>query len=180
LGLAAVLGIVKGHKGDIEVASRPGTGTTFTILLPACERADAKGHAPKFFLAGDSARLTILVVDDEEIVIRTATTALESRGFSVVTASNGSEAIDVLRKRTEIAFVILDLTMPIMTGEQAIPLIRDARPDLPIILTSGYNEAEISRRFTSSGIADVLQKPYTLDALISKVKQGLQTQAQLK
>ena len=69
--------------------------------------------------------------------------------------------------------------MPVMTGEQAIPLIRDARPDLPIILTSGYNEAEISRRFTSSGIADVLQKPYTVDALISKVKQGLQTQSQL-
>jgi CheY-like chemotaxis protein len=90
-----------------------------------------------------------------------------------------AEALDVLSKRSEIALVILDLTMPVMTSEQAIPLMKDARPDLPIILTSGYNEAEISRRFTSSGIADVLQKPYTVDALISKVKQGLQTQAQL-
>jgi two-component system cell cycle sensor histidine kinase/response regulator CckA len=104
---------------------------------------------------------------------------LESRGFGVVTASIGAEALDVLRKVSGISIVILDLTLPVMTGEQAIPPIKDAKPGLPIILSSGYNEAEISRPFTATGIAEVLQKPYTVDALISTVKQVLHSHAQV-
>ncbi len=88
----------------------------------------------------------------------------------VLAATNGAEALDVLRADANISIAILDLTMPVMTGEQALPLIRAAYPEIPIILSSGFNEAEISR----AGIAGVLQKPYTVSAVISKVTQAHQ------
>jgi two-component system, cell cycle sensor histidine kinase and response regulator CckA len=100
--------------------------------------------------------------------------ALGRGGFNVLAASNGAEAIDVLRADASISIVILDLTMPVMTGEQALPLIKAMRPELPIILSSGYNEAELSRRFASAGIAGVLQKPYTVSAITAKVTAALQ------
>ncbi len=173
LGLAAVLGIVKGHEGDIDVVSRPGAGATFTVLLPVCERARTEHRDSKPSPEPEAARGTVMVVDDEEIVLRTASAALRSRGFRAVTAPGASEALDILRGGSEISLVILDLTMPVMTGEQAIPLIKQIRPELPIILSSGYSEAEIVRRFSSAGIADVLQKPYTVDELLSRVNRVL-------
>ena len=113
------------------------------------------------------------MVDDEAIVRNTATAALERRGFRVVVATNGAEAVDVLRADARISLVILDLTMPVMTGEQALPLIRAMRPGIPIILSSGFDETEISRRFASAGLAGVLQKPYTVTAITFKVEQAL-------
>jgi two-component system cell cycle sensor histidine kinase/response regulator CckA len=174
LGLAAVLGIVKGHHGDIDVGSQPGVGTTIRIFLPASERAGSSRQGPDPVAVVRAPNQTVLVVDDEAIVLKTAAAALERGGFRVLAATNGAEALDVLRADANISIVILDLTMPVMTGEQALPLIRAAYPEIPIILSSGYNEAEISRRFASAGIAGVLQKPYTVSAVISKVTQALQ------
>jgi two-component system cell cycle sensor histidine kinase/response regulator CckA len=113
-------------------------------------------------------------VDDEEIVRKVASAALKGAGFCILAATNGAEALDVLRSHPEISLVILDLTMPVMNGEQAIPLIKALRPDLPIILSSGYSEAELSRRFVSSGISGFLQKPYTISAILSKVRRNLE------
>jgi two-component system cell cycle sensor histidine kinase/response regulator CckA len=93
----------------------------------------------------------------------------------VLLAKNGAEAIGILRETPGISIVILDLTMPVMTGEQALPIMREMRPELPIILSSGFNEAEIYRRFAAAGIAGVLQKPYRLSVITQKVAQALET-----
>jgi PAS domain S-box-containing protein len=173
LGLAAVLGIIKGHRGDIEVVSRPGQGTTFRILLPASNRPVAA--AGILFIEPASAGQTVLIVDDEEIVRNTATAALERQGYRILVAGNGAQAIEKLRADCSIALVILDLTMPVMTGEQAIPIIKEMRPDVPVILSSGFGEAEVLDRLSSGGITDFLQKPYNVAEVISKVNHHLQT-----
>jgi CheY-like chemotaxis protein len=104
---------------------------------------------------------TILVADDEEMVRKVAKLSLESYGYRVVLASNGKEAIDVLREMSQsIDLIVLDLTMPIMGGEEAFEHLRAVRADVPIVLSSGYNETEATRRFAIGGIAGFVQKPY--------------------
>jgi two-component system cell cycle sensor histidine kinase/response regulator CckA len=174
LGLAAVLGIVKGHRGDIAVESQPGVGAAFRIYLPLSERAGAARRQPEADAGAAATGQTVLVVDDEAIVRKLAALALERRGFRVLVANHGQEALDVLRSNPGISLVILDLTMPVMTGEQTLPVIRAMYPEIPVILSSGFNEAEISRRFASSGIAGVLQKPYTISGIVLKVVQAIQ------
>jgi PAS domain S-box-containing protein len=173
LGLAAALGFVKRHCGDVEVFSQMGAGTTFRIFLPSSDRKGSALPRTEAAAAPGVAGQTVLVVDDEEMVRNTATAALERQGFRVLAAGNGAEALDILGSESGISLVILDLTMPVMTGEQTVPLIQAMRPDIPIILSSGFGETEISNRFASSGVADFLQKPYSATAIVSKVTKVL-------
>jgi len=160
LGLAAVAGIVRALHGAVSVESVAGEGTTFRVMLPAGSRSEVqpKPHEP------------ILVVDDEEIVRTTARAMLLSRGYQVLLAEDGQKALEIFGERKgEIALVLLDMAMPLMSGEETLRLLKSLRPDLPVIVSSGYSEREAIRRFGGLGVAGFLQKPYTVNALLDKV-----------
>jgi CheY-like chemotaxis protein len=172
LGMAAVLGIVRGHKGAVKIYSEVGKGTTFKILFPATEApgekrglAQAKrGTSEDVPVPGFSG--TILVADDEETLCAVGKEMLERMGFSVLTAPDGREAVDVFREHAdEIACVLLDLTMPHMDGEEASREMRRLRPGATVILCSGYDEQDATQRFSGKGLAGFLQKPFGMAAL---------------
>ena len=167
LGLAAVAGIVRGHGALIHVASAPGEGSTFRISFPAAEEPApaAPPAVPKAAAVG-----TILVVDDEDVVQRFARAALEVRGHKVLVASSGPEAIEQVTRNPEIGLVLLDLTMPMMGGEEAIDRILSARPGVRVVVSTGYDQSEAVARFSRKPVAAFLQKPYTPRQLADQVQ----------
>jgi len=169
LGLAAVLGIVRGHHGAIRVTSKPGGGTVFHILFPVVrEHAAALPEAPPPLQAVPDAprRGRELVVDDEAVPRDVAMTMLASLGFSVVSASGGREALDLLARTAEpFDVVLLDLTMPTMGGEDVLVELARRGIASPVVLSSGYDARELSERLAGRRIAAFLQKPYRLEAL---------------
>jgi PAS domain S-box-containing protein len=167
LGLAAVQGIVRGHGGAMEVESEPGSGATFRLFFPAAKGAGASGENGERRAA--PAQGVILVADDEEIVRKVAKAALEKRGFQVVLAENGEIAVERFREApSRFTAVLLDMAMPVMSGEEAMERIKSIRPDVPVIASSGYSEAEALRRF-GTGISGYIQKPYTAAKLAGAV-----------
>ncbi len=172
LGLAAVQGIVRGHRGTMRVYSRPGQGTTFKVLFPASAKIPAvKKQA---VVQPAAANELILVVDDEEVIRRTAKSMLERHGYTVVLAENGKEGVELFQVLSDkVAAVLLDMTMPLLSGEETFSRLKAVRPNVKVILSSGYNEVEAIRRFTGKGLAGFIQKPYTSSALNEKIQSVL-------
>jgi CheY-like chemotaxis protein len=117
----------------------------------------------------------VLVIDDERTVLNVAEGALSRRGARVLTAEDGRRGVEIFREhRDVISVVILDLQMPVMGGEQALPLLHEANPDIPVILSSGFDEKEVTRRFSRLKPTSFLQKPFTAQRLIEAVAAVLQ------
>jgi CheY-like chemotaxis protein len=171
LGLAAVLGIVRGHRGAIKVYSHPGKGTTFKVFFPVAT-GQVMPKAP-VLISDFRGTATVLVVDDEAVVQKLARSTLERYGYRVLIASNGKEALDVIAaKEGSIDLVLLDMTMPVMGGEETLANIKSLSTRVKVIASSGYNEIEALRRF-GSGVDGFLQKPYRSAQLMDKVKSTL-------
>jgi len=170
LGMAAVMGIVRGHKGAIKIYTELGKGSTIKVLFPASSlsvtQRDPTADADILQETG-----TVLLVDDEKTVREIGREMLSDFGFDSLTASNGIEALEIFKARhQEIRFVLMDLTMPKMAGEEAFREFRRIDPDVKVIICSGYNEQEISQKFAGKGLAGFLKKPYTLADLQNKIK----------
>jgi PAS domain S-box-containing protein len=173
LGLAAVLGIVRSHRGTLNVESEKGRGTKFRVLFPACANTvlPAKPGGIPLTWSGTG---TILLVDDEEPVRMVAGRMLERCGFGVLHARDGLEALELFRAHAaEIVCVLLDLAMPRMDGEETFSELRRIQPDVRVVLASGYSDEEVAQRFQSSGLAGLIEKPYRLEALASKLREVL-------
>jgi PAS domain S-box-containing protein len=175
LGLAAVLGIMRGHHGAIKVYSEPNRGTTFKLLFPASESRASKLQAKAVLPTAYHASGKILLADDEDTIRNLGRRMLQRAGFEVIIAADGREAIDKFTsEKDSITLVILDLTMPHVDGEGCYREMRRLQPGVKVIMSSGYNEQDIVSRFAGKGLAGFVQKPYTTEDLLAKIRAVLE------
>lgn len=176
LGLAAIRGIVRAHGGAIAVHSVVGRGTTFEILLPLAAEPVAKTEsaaARRLDLAGR--RRTVLVIDDEEDICDVVATLLGPRGIQVLTATSGTAGIELFKRNAaEIDLVLLDVTMPGITGPETLRAIRAIRDDARVVFSSGYNGDGIQSALAGHGAVGFLHKPYTPETLLERIDAAMQ------
>ncbi|HEY1190609.1 MAG TPA: ATP-binding protein, partial [Gemmata sp.] len=173
LGLAMVFAIVRQHKGWIDCTSEPGAGTQFDIYLPRGAAAKPAAGAPEPLPVRRAGQGTVLVVDDEELIRKLAATALRSAGYNVLQAVNGQQAVDVYRMEgDQIDLVILDLTMPVLSGHEAFRRLVALNPDVKVLIASGYSAEQLSD-LEREKMVGFVKKPYRPSALVALVDDAL-------
>ncbi len=175
LGLSAVAGIVRAHQGAIKVYTELGKGTSFKVFFPTIEEKNTTPQKTFNFIEKEVKqplrKKQILVVDDEQLVRETVKKMLEIGGYDVILAPNGEEALKIYKANKEqISIVLLDMTMPIMDGEETFRELRRINPDVKVLLSSGYNENDILERFIGKGLTGFLQKPFVLSSLLKTIQ----------
>lgn len=181
LGLSAVLGIVRGHNGLLKVYSESKRGTTFKVLFPAVTQLEDETHIQtvlnKKSYKGSG---MFLVVDDEEAIRTVAELMLTKLGFDVLTAEDGKQGVTVFTEnKDKICGVLLDLTMPHKDGTQTFREIRELRPDIKVILTSGYNEQDATQEFVGKGLAGFIQKPFRFNEFSKVIEENFSEEIEI-
>jgi CheY-like chemotaxis protein len=187
LGMSAVMGIIRTHNGALFVESEPGKGTTFRVMFPATKggllTTTAEPITPPEPTASplpsapvaDILSGVALVVDDEKAVLRVCATMVKHCGFKVITACDGIDAVAKFRAHAdEITIVVMDLIMPNMDGIAAMSEIQNIRPDTRVIISSGFNEEELSERLANETPSGLIQKPYSLNLIKAEIQRVMQ------
>jgi len=171
LGLASVYGVIKNHEGYINVYSEADQGTTFTIYLPA-SRKKVKKELEKTVPTMAMGTGTILLIDDEEMIIKVGKELLQELGYDVMTASSGMDAIELYKKNADqIDMVIMDMIMPGMGGGETFDRLKRINPDIRVLLSSGYSINGQASKILARGCDGFIQKPFNLVQLSDKIKQ---------
>ena len=171
LGLASVLGIVRSHRGAIEIESKEDEGSTFRLWFPRAT-APRRRDAPSAPREDQRSGGLVLVVDDEQLVRRVAVLALEAEGFEVVSASSGAAALEIFRERSDdVAVALVDLTMPDIDGIETFEGLRSLRGDLPVVFMSGHSDSDLERRLRNQRGVDRIAKPFNIAGLGDKIRQ---------
>ena len=174
LGLAVVYGIVKNHNGYIDVESEPGRSTTFTLYLPVTQRAhylEEKEELEEI----PGGKETLLVVEDEDALLRLVKGLLQEKGYQVFTARDGMEAVETYHKhRDEIALVFADMGLPILGGWEAFLKMKELNPSVKVVFGSGYLDPNAKSELLKLGAKDFLQKPYTPDTILRRIREVLE------
>jgi PAS domain S-box-containing protein len=172
LGLASTYGIIKNHGGYIDVESQKDLGTTFKIYLPASDKAvQGVARPPEEIAKGNE---TILLVDDEAMILEIGKQLLEAMGYSVLTASNGKEAVEVYKaKKDKIDILILDMIMPEMGGGEIYDTMKQINPDIKVLLSSGYSVEGKPTEILDRGCNGFIQKPFHMAELSQSIRKIL-------
>jgi len=175
LGMASVLGIAQYRGGSISVSSKLGTGTTIRVCLPAKGKIENKRQDREADRGIDQALAggTILLVDDEAGILSMSKLLLSHSGFSVITASDGMEAVEQFRQHAaDIMLIVMDITMPRMDGREAYTLIREMDPAIPVIMSSGYSRTRFEEDFRDAPLVTFLPKPYNRSQLNTAIQKA--------